>query len=249
MWRCSARAAQGAPLSTLLRRRKQQVKSRTDTGKAPHRAGTIGIAAVAMSALFVAPVSAERLQGGPIKQNGQCWKSHSAGSEATWAPGVPARRRQPRLPSLVRLAVGPEPLSRQRGVQTSARAPRSLWGPFCNGTGVRGVKRGREWEGSVRNCNARWEAGMLLRTAPEDIEAICGYLLTKPAGASPSDVANHKSLDGPRVSALKSWGLIEDAAGRLTLSPRGRLLATHGGAQKARALRELLLASAALRSP
>ena len=32
-----------------------------------------------------------------------------------------------------------------------------------------------------------------IRTAPEDIDAICGYLLTKPAGASPSDVINHKS--------------------------------------------------------
>ena len=45
---------------------------------------TIAIAAVAMSALFVAPVSAERLQGGPVKQNGQCWKSNSGGAESTW---------------------------------------------------------------------------------------------------------------------------------------------------------------------
>jgi hypothetical protein len=45
---------------------------------------TIAIAAVAMTALFAAPVSADRISGGPIKQNGQCWKSHSAGSEATW---------------------------------------------------------------------------------------------------------------------------------------------------------------------
>jgi hypothetical protein len=45
---------------------------------------TIAIAAVAMTALFAAPVSAERISGGPIKQNGQCWKSHSGGSEATW---------------------------------------------------------------------------------------------------------------------------------------------------------------------
>jgi predicted nucleotide-binding protein len=80
-----------------------------------------------------------------------------------------------------------------------------------------------------------------IRTAPEDIEAICGYLLTKPAGASPSDVANNKSLDGRRVSALKFWGLIEDAAGKLALLPRGRLVAARGGAQKARALREILL--------
>ena len=40
---------------------------------------TIAFAAVAMTALFVAPVSAERLEGGPIKQNGQCWKKHSVG--------------------------------------------------------------------------------------------------------------------------------------------------------------------------
>jgi hypothetical protein len=49
-----------------------------------HLTIAIAIAAVAVSALFVAPVSADRLNGGPIKQNGQCWKSHSAASEATW---------------------------------------------------------------------------------------------------------------------------------------------------------------------
>ena len=70
-----------------------------------------------------------------------------------------------------------------------------------------------------------------IRTAPEDIEAICGYLLTKPAGASPSDVANNKSLDRRKVAALKFWGLIEDAAGKLILSPRGRLVTTDRGAQ------------------
>jgi hypothetical protein len=31
---------------------------------------TIAIAAAAVTALFVAPVSAERISGGPIKQNG-----------------------------------------------------------------------------------------------------------------------------------------------------------------------------------
>jgi hypothetical protein len=45
---------------------------------------TIAFAAVAVTALFVAPVSAERIQGGPIKQNGQCWKSHGVGSDMTW---------------------------------------------------------------------------------------------------------------------------------------------------------------------
>jgi hypothetical protein len=81
-----------------------------------------------------------------------------------------------------------------------------------------------------------------IRTAPEDIEAICGYLLTKPAGVSPSELINHKRLDGRKVSALKFWGLVEDAAGKLALSPRGRLVAADGGAQKARALREILVA-------
>ncbi len=46
---------------------------------------TIAFAAVAMTALFVAPVSAERIQGGPIKQNGKCWKSQgSSGADMTW---------------------------------------------------------------------------------------------------------------------------------------------------------------------
>jgi hypothetical protein len=79
-----------------------------------------------------------------------------------------------------------------------------------------------------------------IRTAPEDVEAICGYLVTRPAGASPSEVINQK-LDGRKVSALKFWGLVEDAAGKLILSPRGRLVAANGGRQKAKALREILV--------
>jgi predicted nucleotide-binding protein len=77
-----------------------------------------------------------------------------------------------------------------------------------------------------------------IRTAPEDIEAICSYLLAKPGGASSSEVV--KKLDGRKTSALKFWGLIDDAAGKLTLSSRGRLVAADAGAQKARALREIL---------
>jgi hypothetical protein len=81
-----------------------------------------------------------------------------------------------------------------------------------------------------------------IRTAPEDIETVCGYLLTKPAGVSPFELIRHKKFDGRRVAALKFWGLIEDGTGKLNLSPRGRLLAADGGAQKTRALREVLLA-------
>ena len=82
-----------------------------------------------------------------------------------------------------------------------------------------------------------------IRTAPDDIDGICGYLLAKPGGASPSEVINHRKLDGRKTSALKFWGLVEDAAGKLSLSSRGRLVAANAGAQKARALREILAAT------
>jgi hypothetical protein len=47
---------------------------------------TIAAATVAIAALIsAAPASADRIQGGPIKQNGQCWKSTSGGTaESTW---------------------------------------------------------------------------------------------------------------------------------------------------------------------
>jgi hypothetical protein len=69
---------------------------------------TIAAATVAIAALIsAAPASADRLNGGPIKQNGMCFKHTSGGTaEATWgywqacpkpasAPAVqrPARRR------------------------------------------------------------------------------------------------------------------------------------------------------------
>jgi Predicted nucleotide-binding protein containing TIR-like domain len=79
-----------------------------------------------------------------------------------------------------------------------------------------------------------------IRTGPEDIATICGYLLTKPASVSPSKVIDHKKLDGCKISALKFWGLAEDAAGKLILSPRGRLVA-NGRVQKASVFREILV--------
>ena len=38
-----------------------------------------------------------------------------------------------------------------------------------------------------------------IRTAPEDIEAICSYLLAKPRGASPSEVVNDKSSTAAKL--------------------------------------------------
>ena len=47
---------------------------------------TIAAATVAIAALIsAAPASADRLMGGPVKQNGQCFKHTSGGiAEATW---------------------------------------------------------------------------------------------------------------------------------------------------------------------
>jgi hypothetical protein len=66
---------------------------------------TLAAATVAIAALVAAaPASAERLMGGPIKQNGQCWKSNSSGGESTWGTwsacpqgaATPATRRAAR---------------------------------------------------------------------------------------------------------------------------------------------------------
>jgi hypothetical protein len=79
-----------------------------------------------------------------------------------------------------------------------------------------------------------------VRTALADIEAICGYLITKPAGVSPAEVINEKALDRRKLSALKFWGLIEDTGTKLRLSERGLLVARDRGAHKAEALREVV---------
>jgi hypothetical protein len=68
---------------------------------------TIAAATVAIAALIsAAPASAERINGGPIKQNGQCWKGQKGSETGTFgywaacaqpasAPAAqkPARRR------------------------------------------------------------------------------------------------------------------------------------------------------------
>jgi hypothetical protein len=73
-------------------------------GEAPMRSLTIAAATVAIAALIsAAPAAADHIAGGPMKQNGQCWKNHM-GSDmrfGTWqncpapaaAPAVAAKRR------------------------------------------------------------------------------------------------------------------------------------------------------------
>ena len=86
-----------------------------------------------------------------------------------------------------------------------------------------------------------------VRTALADIEAICGYLITKPAGATPAEVAavlDEKALDRRKLSALKFWGLVEDTGAKLRLSERGLRVARDDGAHRAAALREVVAATA-----
>ena len=68
-----------------------------------------------------------------------------------------------------------------------------------------------------------------VRTALADIEAICRYLIAKPDGASPAELINEKALDRRKLSALKFWGVIEDAGGKLRLSERGLCVTSNAG--------------------
>src|ERR1700686_2820797 len=79
-----------------------------------------------------------------------------------------------------------------------------------------------------------------IKAALSDIEAICGYLITKPAGATAAELINEKALDRRKLSALKFWGLIEDTGTKLRLSERGLLVARDNGANRVAALREVV---------
>ncbi len=89
---------------------------------------TIAAATVAIAALIsAAPASAERIQGGPIKQNGKCWKDHvnSFGCHVGRLGRLPAAGRRPRDPS----ADSPSGLS-GFSEQDLASGPVGLYGAF-----------------------------------------------------------------------------------------------------------------------
>lgn len=82
-----------------------------------------------------------------------------------------------------------------------------------------------------------------IRTTLADIDALCSYLITKPTGATMSEakaVLDSKVLDGRKVNALKTWGLLDDASGKMVVSDRGRLVGKDKGARRAEALREVV---------
>lgn len=81
-----------------------------------------------------------------------------------------------------------------------------------------------------------------IRTTLSDIDAFCSYLLTKPTGATLAEakaVLDEKILDARKLSALKTWGLIEDTgAGKMRPTERGRLVSKDKGAKRSQALKE-----------
>jgi hypothetical protein len=84
-----------------------------------------------------------------------------------------------------------------------------------------------------------------IRATIADVEAVCGYLLSKPTGATQAEakaVLDSSILDQRKIGALKFWGLIvvDDDTGKMRLSERGRAVARDKGARKAKPLREAI---------
>jgi predicted nucleotide-binding protein len=66
-----------------------------------------------------------------------------------------------------------------------------------------------------------------IRTVLDDVTTVCAYLAKKPTGATVAEarkVLDSKYLDGRKMAALKTWGLVEEQADRLRLSSDGRTL-------------------------
>jgi predicted nucleotide-binding protein len=82
-----------------------------------------------------------------------------------------------------------------------------------------------------------------IRTIMSDVTALCGYLATKPIGATVSEakaVIDSSVLDGRKINCMKIWGLVEsdEASGKIKLTDLGRALAKNKFAHKADCLRQ-----------
>ena len=80
-----------------------------------------------------------------------------------------------------------------------------------------------------------------IRTTIEDVQAVCGYLATKPTGATVAEakaVLDSGVLDGRKVSALKYWGLVDDESDKMRLTEFGRQLAKDKFAKMASVIRD-----------
>ena len=82
-----------------------------------------------------------------------------------------------------------------------------------------------------------------IRTTLDDVGVICGYLITKPTGATLAEakaVVDGKYLDGRKLSALKYWGLIEEADNKLKITETGRGTVRDSGAFRSGILRDVI---------
>ena len=83
-----------------------------------------------------------------------------------------------------------------------------------------------------------------IRTTLADIDAVCGYLVTKPTGATLAEmkaVVDRRSLDGRKLTSLKFWGFIEDHTnGKTRITDRGRLVVRDSGSSRSQALGEVI---------
>jgi len=82
-----------------------------------------------------------------------------------------------------------------------------------------------------------------IRTTLSDVDSLCSYLVTKPTGATTAEakaVLDSKVLDGRKINALKSWGLLDDSTGKMVITERGRLVVKDKGARRSDALTQAI---------
>ena len=82
-----------------------------------------------------------------------------------------------------------------------------------------------------------------IRTTLDDVNAICGYLVTKPTGATLAEakaVVDKKFLATRKISALKTWGLLEEADNKIKITDTGRKIIRDSGAYRHEVLREVV---------
>ncbi len=84
-----------------------------------------------------------------------------------------------------------------------------------------------------------------VRTALPDVEAICGYLATRPEGANAGEMTSalgNEVVDPRKLAAVRFWGLVDEAGGLIRLTARGRLVVQDGGAYRSTALGQVVAA-------
>ena len=83
-----------------------------------------------------------------------------------------------------------------------------------------------------------------IRTTVADVDAVCSYLMSKPIGATITEakaVVDKKHLDGRKLSALRSWGLVEDGTDhKMKITELGRRYGRGSGSARSEALLEVI---------